>query len=89
MVLVGRVVWEDVDVVIREEGMYLVLVVLLIYNDYGFALIGLCDYGVVFTEFVVDVPSDVSLSLVYVVSVRAGVLYLFQIFCGHEAECIL
>ena len=64
LVLIGGIVWKDVEVFIREEGMHFVLVVLLVYDDYGFALVSLCDYSIVLSDFVVNVVCNVSLSLV-------------------------
>ena len=65
LVLIGGIVWKDVEVFIREEGMHFVLAVLLVYDDYDFALLSLCDYtrSIVLNDFVVNV-CNVSLSLV-------------------------
>ena len=50
LVLVGGVAWEGVKVIIREEGMYFVLIILFLYNC-GFTYVSLGDYSFVLSDF--------------------------------------
>jgi len=55
LVFVGRVVWNGLEFVFCQEGMYFVVVDLFVYDNNSFPFVSLCDHCIVLIDLVVNV----------------------------------
>ena len=78
LVLVGRVIRNGLKFVVCQECMCFVVVVLFIYDNYGFSFVCLCDHGIVLFDLVVTVFLLDMLDFLCGVSVVKSVVKLFN-----------
>ena len=55
LVFVGRVIWNGLKFVVCQECIYFIVVVLFVYDNYGFTFVCLCNYRIVLFDLVVNV----------------------------------
>jgi hypothetical protein len=77
------------EIVVYEKCVNLLIIVMFVYDDYGFASVRLGDDCFFFREFVVNISQYMLLSLVCIMGIMVRVVYLFEFFGGHYTECVL
>jgi len=55
LVFIGGVFWDCLEIVVCWECVYLVVVILFVYDNQGFSFVCLCDHCIVFLDLVLDV----------------------------------
>jgi len=88
MVLCGGVFGDGVEIVLGQKRVYLVIVVVCVYDYSCFAFVGSGYHGIIVGDLMQDLFQNVRLSLVCGV-LMVSIVQLLKFFGGYYAEWVL